>query len=157
MKKVLFICLGNICRSPAAEGVFAHLVKEAGLLDYFEIDSAGTSAAHEGELADERMRGHARARGIELTSISRQYLGEKDLEYFDHILVMDKSNYKGVISRDSQGQYLNKVEMFTDYLQHLNFSEVPDPYYGGAEGFERVLDIVTDASQGLLEKLKKEL
>ena len=157
MKKVLFICLGNICRSPAAEGVFAHLVNEAGLNDKFTIDSAGTSAAHEGEPADARMIAHASRRGIKLPSISRRFNAEKDFENFDHILVMDNSNYKGILSRDSEGRFIHKVQMFTDYAVNMKFKEVPDPYYGGAEGFERVLDIVTDASKGLLEELKKEL
>lgn len=156
MTRVLFVCLGNICRSPAAEGVFAHFVKEQGLDHQIEIDSAGTSSAHVGEKADRRMRNHAIRRGYDLTSLSRQFI-VADFQRFDYIVVMDDSNYRNVVNLDSQENYINKVYKMVNFCQKLKPKEVPDPYYGGEQGFETVLDIVEDASRGLLEVIKKDL
>lgn len=156
MARVLFVCLGNICRSPAAEGVFSHFVQAEGLADKIEIDSAGTSSSHVGEQADRRMRNHALRRGYELTSRSRQFKAQ-DFQLFDYIVVMDDSNLKNVLRLDSQDIYHNKVYKMVDFCQKINAKEVPDPYYGGEQGFETVLDIVEDASQGLLAVIKKDL
>ena len=157
LKKVLFICLGNICRSPTAEGVFQSYVEREGLQREIEIDSAGTSGHHLGDLADSRMRKHAQKRGYELTSRSRQFDPRKDFEGFDYLVVMDDSNKRDILSLDTQQDYENKVFMMTDFSKQTTYNYVPDPYYGGAEGFEKVLDIVEDASEGLLEVIKKEL
>jgi protein-tyrosine phosphatase len=154
-KKVLFVCLGNICRSPAAEGVFRTLVEKANLSHRFEIDSAGTLNHHEGEQADPRMRQHAQQRGFSLTSIARGIRPE-DLSRFDHIITMDHSNYEDVKAMANLSEQ-HKILPMTSFLQKLSHDHVPDPYYGGPEGFELVLDILEEACAGLLKKLKQEL
>lgn len=154
MKKVLFVCLGNICRSPAAEGVMKELVQRAGLQGQIKCDSAGTSAYHIGEKADARMIKHAQARGYKLESLSRK-VDSRDGETFDHILAMDQSNYEDLIGLFPKHQH--KIEKMTSYCKFHTYSEVPDPYYGGDEGFELVLDLLEDSCQQLLIKLKKEL
>jgi len=148
-QKILFVCLGNICRSPAAEGVFSSMVEQK---DFF-IDSAGTSGFHSGDKADFRMIEHAKKRGIELTSKSRKFEPE-DLELFDHILVMDDKNLRDVLQMANAKQS-KKVRKITDYCTRLKYDHVPDPYYGGAQGFDLVLDILDDACQGLLKSLKQ--
>lgn len=150
---ILFVCLGNICRSPAAEGAFIDLVQKQNV-DGLNIDSAGTSAYHTGELADPRMREHALKRGLELTSRARQFVKE-DFEKFDYILCMDQSNYTNVMKLDPEKNFKNKVYLFSHFCRFFSGKDVPDPYFGGAEGFEEVLDIVQDGSIGLLEHLKK--
>lgn len=151
--RILFVCLGNICRSPAADGVLAHIIKEKNLEDQFIVDSAGTSAYHAGEPADKRMREHAFRRGYQLSSISRGFRAS-DFENFDLILAMDKSNYKNILKLDPAGKYRTKVELFCDYCsaEYASLEEVPDPYYGGARGFEEVLDIVENGVAGILKK-----
>jgi protein-tyrosine phosphatase len=155
MKKVLFVCLGNICRSPTAEGVFESVVNKAGLSDKIKIDSCGTSDNHSGEKADPRMMKHARLRGYELKSIARG-INPNDLEEFDYIITMDDSNFSNVMALSS-AQNKNKIKKMTDFCEKHNYSQVPDPYYGGAEGFETVLDLIEDASEGLLIIVKKDL
>jgi protein-tyrosine phosphatase len=152
MQKVLFVCLGNICRSPAAEGVFKSLINES---DYF-VDSAGTSAYHAGEKADKRMRSAAKQRGLELTSISRG-LTSKDLMEFDYIIAMDDSNYLNILKLDPQGEFHSKVYKMCSFLssKYKDVKEVPDPYYGGDDGFSFVFDLLEDACQGLLGEMKK--
>ncbi|MEZ4754227.1 MAG: low molecular weight protein-tyrosine-phosphatase [Bdellovibrionota bacterium] len=152
MIKLLFVCLGNICRSPTAEGVMQSLVDERGLSNMIICDSAGTIGYHAGSPADERMREHASKRGYDLTSLSRKFV-KSDFKNFDLILVMDSSNYKDVLGLDSKNQYSEKVRLLTDYCSEHNVDEVPDPYYGGAADFELVLDIVEDACSNLLEEL----
>lgn len=156
MIRVLFICLGNICRSPAAEGAFAHLVKKSGLEKQINVDSAGTSDYHIGEKSDSRMRKHAAKRGIHLTHRARQFV-KKDFENFDYIIAMDHNNYQDILTVSDQIEHHNKVYMMSDFKIKCHEIEVPDPYYEGPECFERVLDIVTDSSQGLLDKITKEL
>lgn len=152
--KVVFVCLGNICRSPAAEGVFLDLLVKQNLTDHYVVDSAGTGSWHVGELADSRMREHAKRRGIELKSRSRQFKPE-DFDHFDYIVVMDKSNYTNVVSLTKKQENIDKViEMATLAKSHPE-TEVPDPYYGGDQGFENVLDIVTDGSVELLKMLEQ--
>jgi len=154
--RVLFVCLGNICRSPAAEGVFVHLLAQQGLLDRFVVDSAGTGGWHVGRRADARMREAAARRGIDLTSRARQ-LDLGDLHSFDHILTMDADNLAAVraLAREAGNPAEQaRVEAMTHYCRrHRGTREVPDPYYGGPEGFERVLDLLEDACEGLLETL----
>lgn len=151
MKKILFVCLGNICRSPAADGYMSYLVKKKGLSDSFFIDSAGTSAHHEGEQADKRMRKHAHKRGYELESLSRPFLGETDFKEFDLILAMDRVNLKDILAQDSTGEYKEKVKLFCEFCNGRNEEEVPDPYWGGDDGFELVLDIVENGVEGILK------
>ena len=146
-QKILFVCLGNICRSPAAEGVFCSMVERKD----FVIDSAGTSGLPQGEPADSRMIEHARKRGIALTSLSRPFVRE-DLDRFDHILVMDDKNLRDVLAMANHDQ-AKKVRKITDYCTRLKYDHVPDPYYGGAQGFDLVLDILDDACAGFLKSL----
>jgi protein-tyrosine phosphatase len=153
---ILFVCLGNICRSPAAEWVMINLLVKEGLEGKVAVDSAGTSAYHAGELPDARMREHASARGLKLTSHSRQFL-VSDFENFDIIVVMDKSNLKDVLSLDTQNRYQGSVVEMCSYCPDFVETEVPDPYYGGDKGFERVLDIVTQGCENLLKEIKSRL
>ena len=153
-KRVLFVCLGNICRSPAAEGVFLHLLQQSQAGERFVVDSAGTGSWHVGKAADARMRAAARRRGIQLPSRARQ-LGRADLNRFDHILTMDASNLLQVqaLVGEAGGSSLARIEPLLSYCSRFDVSEVPDPYYGGAEGFEHVLDLLEDACSGLLQAL----
>lgn len=152
--KVLFVCLGNICRSPSAEAVFKHLVDKNGLSDNFFIDSAGTSAWHAGEKADARMRQHAKKRGINLTSISRKFVVE-DFDRFDYIIAMDRQNLEDMKQMGRNQSDLDKLHMMTSFSKQFNYDHVPDPYYGGDEGFELVLDILEDTSKGLFQFIEK--
>ena len=152
MNKILFVCLGNICRSPAAEGAFIHLLKQKGLFEKFYVDSAGTSSYHEGEKADSRMRETAAKRGIELPSWSRQ-VTKDDFEDFDLILAMDRKNFNDLKMICPSEEKSLKIKMFTEFKVKMTHDEVPDPYYGGQRGFEEVMDLVIDCSKGLLSKL----
>ena len=147
--KILFVCLGNICRSPAAEGIMKKLSHGLPV----EIDSAGTAGYHVGDLPDARMRTHARARGYVLDSRARQFDPHSDFDAFDYIIAMDKSNLRDLQSFDRQKQYRDKLSLMTDYCTETEVSEVPDPYYGGSEGFNFVLDILEDACNGLLKNI----
>jgi protein-tyrosine phosphatase len=149
-QKLLFVCLGNICRSPAAEGTMNHLIDKAGLADQLECDSAGTSNYHIGNPPDHRMMQTAQRRGIPLPGRARQFSSE-DFEVFDLILAMDQQNYKDILSLDPAGQYRHKVRLMCDFCTQHSDQEVPDPYYGGQAGFEYVLDLLLDACQGLLD------
>jgi protein-tyrosine phosphatase len=156
-QRVLFVCLGNICRSPAAEGVFLQRLTQAGLQERYLVDSAGTGSWHVGRPADARMRSAAARRGIHLPSRARQ-LEAADLQRFDRILTMDADNLAAVeaLARRSGSQGgLAVVEPLVRYCRCLTASEVPDPYYGGEEGFERVLDLLEDACDGLLMALER--
>ncbi len=147
---ILFVCLGNICRSPAAEGVMKKLAEGYPVT----IDSAGTAGYHIGDLPDSRMRSHARKRGYDLTSNARQFDPMVDFEKFDYIIAMDKSNLYDLKMMDRNKKYQHKLSLMTDYAQTMDVYEVPDPYYGGSEGFEHVLDILEDSCKGLLKKLQ---
>lgn len=152
--RILFVCLGNICRSPAANGVMEQMVGEQGLQDKFLIDSAGTYGGHAGELPDPRMRVAASRRGYNLTHRSRKFR-EQDYHDFDMIIVMDDSNYENVARLAPERKYLDKVYRFVEFSKnHPNWSYVPDPYYEGHEGFELVLDILEDGCVELINRLK---
>lgn len=154
--KILFVCLGNICRSPAAEGIMRSLVEREGLNDRFEIDSAGTYAGHRGELPDVRMRDAAARRGLKLTHRSRP-LCEEDFMRFDRIVVMDDMNYENAHRMAPSRELADKIHRMTEFCRdHPGRSHVPDPYYEGREGFERVLDLLEDGCAGLIETLKAE-
>jgi len=152
--KVLFVCLGNICRSPTAQGVFEHLVKQRNLQDQISIDSAGTHAYHVGEQPDPRSQSAARSRGVDLSTQRARRVAVEDFERFDYILAMDRSNYENLKSM-CEPDHLPKVYLFMQFAEHWKVDEVPDPYYGGSQGFERVLDMVEAASEGLLEDILK--
>ena len=152
--KVLFVCLGNICRSPAAEGVLQRLVEERKLSHRFEIDSAGTYSGHRGQLPDPRMRRHASRRGYNLTHRARPITID-DFEDFDIIVAMDESNRRTLMHLAASPEQQAKIVMMGDYIVKLraHYDYVPDPYYEGAEGFELVLDLLEDACSNLLEEI----
>ncbi|KAL8204772.1 hypothetical protein R6Q57_010395 [Mikania cordata] len=160
---VLFVCLGNICRSPAAEGVFTDLVKKRNLSSKFLIDSAGTINYHEGGPADSRMRAASKRRGIEITSISRP-IRPSDFKVFDLILAMDKQNKEDILGAFDRWRFREtlpedaskKVKLMCSYCKKHDETEVPDPYYGGPQGFEKVLDLLEDACESLLETILTE-
>lgn len=157
-KKILFVCLGNICRSPAAEGVMRALVEEAGLSDTVTIDSAGTGRYHIGELPDRRMRIAARRRGIELTHRCRQ-VETDDFSRFDLIVAMDESNYRNLREMSPSVEGDRKIVRMSEFFSTENRREhsyVPDPYYEGAEGFELVLDLLQDGCTNLLTTLRND-
>ena len=153
---ILFVCMGNICRSPTAEGVFRHHVTEAGLGAQIRTDSAGTHAYHTGEPADRRAHAAAARRGISLEGIRARRVTDEDFEHFDYILAMDELNLVTLKER-APDESSAKVRLFLEFAESLPENEVPDPYYGGSAGFERVLDLVEEASQGLLETLRKKI
>jgi len=144
--------MGNICRSPTAEGVFRHFVEEAGLTDQIEIDSAGTHAYHVDEPADRRASAAAERRGYSLEAIRARRVQDTDFEQFDYIVAMDRDNLAS-LSQQGEGEHDDKLHLFLQFSASAE-DEVPDPYYGGAAGFEHVLDLIEDASRGLLETLR---
>jgi protein-tyrosine phosphatase len=147
--KLLFVCLGNICRSPSAENIMNQLISEAGLGAKIICDSAGTSGYHIGAAPDRRMNMAANKRGLELVGQSRK-LKPSDLLNFDLILAMDRENYQDILYLDREGKYENKIRMMCDFATTKPDKEVPDPYYGGADGFDYVIDLLYDACTGLL-------
>jgi len=153
MVKVLFVCLGNICRSPTAHGVFDALLRREGLADKVVVDSAGTAAWHVGKAPDNRSQLAAKNRGVDLSYIAARQVELSDFDTFDYILAMDKSNFENLIEL-SEPVSRNKIKLFLDYAKNFSATEVPDPYYGGAKGFDTVLDLVEDACEGLLEDIK---
>jgi protein-tyrosine phosphatase len=148
--KLLFVCLGNICRSPSAEGIMNYLIVQQGLSDQIQCDSAGTSDYHVGAAPDLRMTQAARKDGINLTGRSRQF-EILDFNTFDYILAMDQANYQSLITLDRTGQFKDKVRLMCDFCQTFSDTDVPDPYYGGPDGFKYVVDLLMDACNGLLE------
>lgn len=153
-KRLLFICLGNICRSPAAHGIMQHLVDERGLSADFHIDSAGIGGWHSGELPDRRMREHASRRGFQLTHRARQFASSSDFGNFDLILTMDADNFRAVTHLAQTSAERGKVRRMTDFLhKYAGETSVPDPYYGGPRDFEWALDLLEDACRGLLDEL----
>jgi protein-tyrosine phosphatase len=152
MKRILFLCMGNICRSPAGHCVFQHLVDQAGLTDQFEIESAGTIGFHVGSPPDLRMQQSMRSRDIPIIGTAKQ-LKLDDLKHFDLILAMDEENLQGARSLDPSSELHSKIKLFCDYCTQHDETEVPDPYYGGGSGFEKVLDLIEDGCANLLEEL----
>ncbi len=151
---VLFVCMGNICRSPTAHGVFRKLVEEEGLSERIFIDSAGTYAYHVGSGPDRRAQETARRRGIDISDLRARKVETTDFELFDYILAMDQSNVDELAEIAPAGLE-HKVRLFMDFATDMNWSEVPDPYYGGLSGFERVFDMVETASKGLLAEIRR--
>jgi protein-tyrosine phosphatase len=150
---VLFVCMGNICRSPTAHGVFRHKVQALGLHEFVTVDSAGTHNYHPGNPPDDRSQEHAAKRGYDLSDLRARQIRKSDFENFDHILVMDWDNLS-LVQEKCPPQHQKKVRRFTEFCQAFDSPVVPDPYYGGAQGFENVLDLIEDASEGLLRQLK---
>lgn len=153
--KVLFVCLGNICRSPTAEGVFRHLVQQEGHADWITTDSAGTHAYHIGAQPDRRSQQTASARGIDLSDLRGRQAISNDFHEFDYILAMDDENFQNLQDICPAG-HEDKLSLFLDFSKDFSEAQVPDPYYGGDQGFEHVFDLVESASRGLLEDIKKQ-
>jgi protein-tyrosine phosphatase len=151
--KVLFVCMGNICRSPTAEGVFADLVSRKNIDHLIEIDSAGTHAYHVGEEPDVRAQKTALKRGVDLSGLKARRAVPADFERFDYVLAMDRDNYQGLEAICPSGHEY-KLHLFLSFAPNLEHDEVPDPYYGGPQGFERVLDMIEEASEGLLQEIE---
>jgi protein-tyrosine phosphatase len=153
LMKLLFVCLGNICRSPAAENIMNHLASKSKIGNQIECDSAGTANYHSGSSPDRRMQAAATKRNIPMTGSARQFT-KADFTAFDLIFAMDRKNYHNILALDPQGQYRHKVKLMCDFATQYPDKEVPDPYYGGAEGFDYVIDLLTDACAGLLSELE---
>jgi protein-tyrosine phosphatase len=153
MVKVLFVCLGNICRSPSAEGIFRRIVQEAGLSDSFLIDSAGMIDYHQGEAPDRRAQATAQAKGIDLSQLEARQYRYEDFEEFDYILVMDKQNLED-IQKVCPNEYLEKIQLMCNFTVDFDETEVPDPYFGGPFGFESVFALLEDSSKGLLHEIR---
>lgn len=152
--KVLFVCMGNICRSPTAEAVFRHYVETAGLAGHILIDSAGTHDYHVGDVPDLRAQRAAQQRGYDMSGLRGRQVEEGDFHRFDYVLAMDKANL-AILQRLAPPAGGAQMRLFLEYARHHAEREVPDPYYGGADGFERVLDMVEDAAEGLLQYIRQ--
>lgn len=155
MVKVLFVCLGNICRSPTAEGVFRALVAEEGLSGDIQTDSAGTGSWHVGASPDKRAQQAALKRGIDLSDLRARQARPKDFVTFDYVLAMDRSNYADLSNLCPPG-YEDRLHMFLTFAENTQVEEVPDPYYGAADGFGYVLDLCMAASRGLLAEIRRD-
>jgi protein-tyrosine phosphatase len=153
---VLFVCMGNICRSPTAHGVFRAKVMEANLAEAVAIDSAGTHAYHVGNEPDRRAQETARRRGIDLSDLVARRVSEEDFSRFDYVVAMDQDNFLS-LAEICPEEHREKLHLFMDFAPRMRTREVPDPYYGGAAGFERVFDLVEAAAQGLLDEIRGKL
>ncbi|MBT7771124.1 MAG: low molecular weight phosphotyrosine protein phosphatase [Rhodospirillales bacterium] len=154
MVNVLFVCLGNICRSPTAEGVFRTLVEREGLADKINVDSAGTGSWHVGEAPDRRATAAARKRGVDLSEQRARKVQISDFQNFDYVLAMDADNYASLSGSCPPGKE-DRLRLFLDFAPNAGRNDVPDPYYGGGGGFDLVLDLVEEASQGLLADIRE--
>jgi protein-tyrosine phosphatase len=152
--RVLFVCMGNICRSPTAEGVFRHLVEEQGLGGKIIIDSAGTHDYHIGDAPDARSQAAAARRGYDLSRLRARQVVRDDFSRFEYVLAMDQANL-GLLQQQCPENYRNRLKLFLEFADDGALREVPDPYYGGAQGFEQVLDLVENAGRGLLRAIIK--
>jgi protein-tyrosine phosphatase len=152
--KVLFVCLGNICRSPTAEGMFRRIVHEQNLAEHILIDSAGTHAYHIGEPPDLRAQAAAERRGVDISMLRGRQAAARDIEQFHYILAMDRENQTNLLSICPPGLE-HKIKLFLEFAPHRPEKEVPDPYFGGPGGFDRVLDMIEDAAAGLLDDIRK--
>jgi protein-tyrosine phosphatase len=151
-QRVLMVCMGNICRSPTAEGVLRHKLRAAGLADVVEVDSAGTHAYHVGDPPDARSTRHAKLRGYDLSPLRARVVGESDYEAFDLILAMDWDNLAS-LQEDCPPAHRNKLRRLTEFASKFSNPVVPDPYYSAADGFENVLDLIEDACDGVVRHL----
>ena len=155
MVRILMVCTGNICRSPMAKGVFQQMLEEAALADQVSVDSAGTHAYHLGSPPDERSRMAALRRGVDLSGIRARRIVTEDFESFDYVLAMDRDNYQTLQAYCGSPENRHKIQMLMEYAPDLPDREVLDPYYGGVNGFERVMDLIEEASRGLLAHLRE--
>lgn len=153
--KVLFVCMGNICRSPTAHGVFQHLVNTEGLADQIEIDSAGTHAYHVGESPDQRAQQTASRHGVDLSYIRARKINREDFAHYDYILAMDEDNLYD-LQTICPPQYQSRLHLFLEFASDTSERVVPDPYYGGNRGFEHVFKLVDTAAKGLLDSIKQQ-
>jgi protein-tyrosine phosphatase len=151
-KSVLFVCLGNICRSPMAESIFQHILEREHATGQFSIDSAGLISVHKGELSDSRMRYHAGKRGYSMTHRSRPF-SRADFDRFDMIIGMDEQNIDGLKDKADTLEEMQKIYRMVDFCRNIQATHVPDPYYGGDQGFEYVIDLLEDACEGLFIQL----
>lgn len=149
MVRVLFVCLGNICRSPTAEGVFRTLIAREGLADRVSIDSAGTAAWHIGKPPDDRAQREALRRGIDISGLRARQARSSDFDRFDYVVAMDRQNYRDLKILCPPGRE-DRLHLFLDFAPHLSQADVPDPYYGGSQGFQLVYDMVSEAAEGLM-------
>jgi low molecular weight protein-tyrosine phosphatase len=156
MVRVLFVCLGNICRSPMAEGVFRKLVQDAGYAEYVEIDSAGTHAYHIGEAPDRRAQAAAARHGVDIGGLRGRRATQADFVRFDYVLAMDEENHAHLRALCPVGQE-HKLHLFLEYAVNATERAVPDPFFGGESGFDRVLDLIEDAAEGLLDDVRARL
>lgn len=154
--KVLFVCMGNICRSPMAEGVFRHLITEQKLTHLIHTDSAGTHAYHIGEPPDHRAQSTTKQHGIVISDLRARKVATKDFSEFDYLLAMDKENYQNLLYI-CPANLKERVHLFLSFAPQLRAHEVPDPYYGGQDGFDHVFDLVMAASEGLLSEIRQRL
>ena len=153
--RVLFVCMGNICRSPIAQGVFEDLVRREGLEEQIISDSAGTLSYHMGSPPDRRARRAASARGVDLESQRSRQISPGDMSEFDYVVVMDRGNYEEVLPLARRGEPRARFGMFLDYAPELPDDEIPDPYFGNGDGFERAMDLAEAASKGLLADIRR--
>ncbi len=151
---VLFVCMGNICRSPTAEGAFRHLVHQQELDRHIKTDSAGTHAYHTGERPDRRAQQIALSRGLDISDLRARKVKQADFKKFHYVIAMDQANYQELAELTPEG-HEDRLRLFLDFAPNLKESEIPDPYYGGPKGFEYVFDLVEEASQGLLDEIRK--
>lgn len=154
MVKVLFVCMGNICRSPTAHGVFRTLLEREGLSHLIATDSAGTHAYHVGNPPDKRAQATALGRGVDLSDLVARRVEAEDFEAFDYVLAMDQDNYIS-LCEICPDQHVDKISLLMDFAPGMRTREVPDPYYGGSSGFDRVFDLVEAAAEGLLEEIRR--
>ncbi len=156
--RILFVCMGNICRSPTAHGVFQRVINAAGLDSLVEIDSAGTHGYHVGEPPDRRSQEAALAAGVDLSSLRARQVRAEDFTHFHFILAMDRDNFRDLFAMCPDDEGRERIHLFMDFAERYpEQRELPDPYYGGEEGFQRVLDMVMDASSGLLRRIQEEI
>ncbi|MGB5705341.1 MAG: low molecular weight protein-tyrosine-phosphatase [Arenicellales bacterium] len=152
---ILFVCLGNICRSPTAEGVFRQFLSKRNLLEQFEVDSAGTGNWHIGSPPDKRAQLAASTRGIDISSLRARQISDADIHRFDYIIAMDHSNQRELVALAGQAR-AHKIRLLLEFTEIIGLDEVPDPYYGGDRGFDQVLDMIEEASEGLITHILKQ-
>ena len=156
-KRILFVCMGNICRSPAAEAIMNKTIRDKNLSGVIEVDSAGTIDYHTGETADSRMKRSAQKKGYQIDSIARQFNMYRDFKNFDYIVTMDDENFEDIASMDVQNVYGDKIFRMVDFCDSCKANEIPDPYYSGFSGFEKVIEMLEDATSGLLNKVMDDI